>query len=290
MFQLFKSLRVAYIVLYFSSFLLGLFLIVFLSGEWIRTPTSLDWNPTQNTLIVAIIALVLWLTFVMVMMRKLTQIANKKIRVLQVNTLEACKIQEFIDANYKFLILTEKKAKTARMFVLLELANGYLTIGDYSSAKNILCQFPSPKRSAQYATYVVQYTYLMFRYYLQTCHTEKAAINLEKMNEALENEKVYSHWRPNLIKQFEMGEVLLRMNRSEFDGVKYFFETRIEDASSKIEKVTLKFYLGQAYINDEQFPEAKAEFEYVVKQGGDTRFVSLAKEYLEQIRSRGETV
>ena len=256
--NLFRGLR----VLYCAALFLGTLAILFLSPDspaWLRP-----------------VLVVLWVLVVFAGVEALSFLRLKRINSL----LDNCRVREYADVWRSML----PRAKRSRAFTIrLNLAAGYLELGQPRQALEQLEALPPIPASARYAS-----VRLVYDNNLLVCRRM-----LEQLDEADALLPVYrSHLEavPQRLAQrsgvgvaYESQAMLQRMVRGDFHGAIPFFEELLRTAPTLRKQTAAHFDLAWALHHEGRDDEARDHLAWAVANGGDTWYVNAARRKLEEL-------
>ena len=270
MYPLFKSLWKAYWFLFCGGSLIAFLLL-----------SNLIRQSNDGFLLIWLIWTICYFGYIYIVSTALNIIAVKKIG-LTVDTLNNCKAKDFTDIYESFQKQIVKNPKRfnrlGKVLVLVNLSTGYLTQGDYQSAKVILEKIPRPKDKENSVKAV--YANNWCDYYLGVNDLEQAQKCFENFHQLLENKAIL---KSEFIDAYEIIKVEISIARGDYEDVEATLKMLLKNAKNLLREVSCHFKLSQVYIYENRFDEARDMLEFVIKNGGDTRYVNQAQVLLKQI-------
>ena len=166
---------------------------------------------------------------------------------------------------------------------MLNLSTGYLNAGDRDYAQQTLNRIDAIGKGSLGAIYRAFYYNNLASYFLLVKETENVTASMENLKIALNNKKLNCVNRNKLLCLYMEKESLLNMTNNIYDGAEQLFNDVLVREKHMLSKVYAKYILGIIYLHDNKLSEAREVFEFAAKNGGDSRFVEMAKEQLENL-------
>ncbi len=198
------------------------------------------------------------------------------------NMYNECKISEFIDEyeaiNARFPKFGDFMERNA---VRLNLAAGLHAHGEFSEMKRVLdsikiSQGTDLKDLIQRVTYHNDYAL----YYIERGELGAAEAELTECYPLFDLSAFKEPKRSECFDATERVYATIQLKRGNYDGLDKRFANWIMEVEEPLQKVACSYRLGEIYYNHDMVDEAKKQFEFVVKYGGDTFFAERAAEAL----------
>ena len=229
----------------------------------------------ENILLPCLLAF-LWIVVCVFFFQRLAVKRLNKVMAL----LEACRVREYVDAYEKLL----SRAGGNAAFVRLNLSAGYIEQGYPQKALTLLRDLPafSGSRSGTAMR-------LVYDNNLVVCHRmlgdlDTAGKLMEQFRADLAAAPAKAPQLAQITAQCRKQAMLLSMARDNFDGARDFFETELRSDVTERSRVADHYALAWACTQEGNTEQAGRHLEYVIAHGGDTWYVSSARERLRQLR------
>ena len=233
---------------------------------------------TKINRMVLIIALVVWLIGNACFWQLM---AIRRKRMLQ-RLLDECKISDYVDS---YEALDQRFPRFGDLFnkneIKLNLAYGLYAHGEFSEMKRVL-DTVRLRNSTDVKDLVQKVVYLnnMALYYIERGQLGEAEAELSECYPLFDYVKFKEPRRSECLDLTERTYATLQIKRGNFDGLDKRFMNWIRDVGDPITKVFCSYRLGEIYYNHDMTEEAKKQFEFVTKYGGDTFYAERAAEAL----------
>jgi len=230
----------------------------------------------RNILLPALLAF-LWIILSALVFQRL---AIKRLNKLM-TLLEECRIKEYIEGYEKLLPRAGRKSSAA---LKLNLSAGYIELGHPKRALELLESLPAFPESRSGAA-----SRLCRDNNLAVCHRMLGDLDAaERLMELFRAELADAPAKTPQRSQFaaigDTQAVLLSMARGNFDGAAAFFEKKLPEDATLRSRVADHYALAWASTQAGEPEQAKRHLEYVLAHGGDTWYVSAARERLRRLR------
>lgn len=209
----------------------------------------------------------------------LNRIAGQRLMKLR-SLLADCKCREFILAIEKLRSGTKKTEK----WLEFDLAQGYLTLGNYEKAREILKAVPLRNDGTRID--IVEQLYInsnLVSVYIGLKEIAAAEKVLMKMDQLLEYPVLSDAQKAAYRSAYVNRQIVLDIEKGEYEGNKETLVNLLSREKTILGKVTFRYYLALIYIYEHNETKAKECLDDVVENGGDCRFVAMAKEKLENL-------
>ncbi len=259
MYFLFTKLRVIYTLIIFVLCLVVISIFDFI-----------DINPTASILLFITYLIELYLTtFIFNLLAGKKH--NKIIQILQ----NECDPIKYLNIYYP---LTQKKvSKNLKTFLLLNLSAGYISVGDYAQAKNVLSSIDLKKSKPM--------NNIMFHLHLTSLNINEG--NIEQAEKAIDyasnlisTTKISSAQIETLNRIRNLYVARIKTENGYFDGVEQTLLGLIATSESMNETVSAKYALAKLYIKQNRTDEAIKEMSFVAENGNTLFIAQKAREFL----------
>ena len=221
---------------------------------------------------------IIWIFFVASILEIIARIKMKKVVNIMIDD---CNLEKYIHiCNDLFFEQVNKKYK---IYLMLNLATGYLNAGDKERAEKILNNVYGFGNGRVGTTYLAIYYNILVAYYFQTKDIENVVDSMNELKIILNNKKMNRKSRTKLLYLYSEAECLLNMENNNYDGAEQIFNDSLVREKHMLGKVSTKYTLGLIYLHYNRLSEATEAFEFAVKNGGTSRFVEISKEHLEKL-------
>ena len=202
-------------------------------------------------------------------------------RLKKVNSLlDDCRVREYADYWERMLPrVGGKNALTAK----LNLAAGYLEMGEAQRALDLLQTVPALPEKGSYASYRLVYDNNMLVARRMLGQLDEADALLQAYRQHLDAVPPKLAERTRIRPFYENQTMLQRMARGDFDGAAPFFAERLRTAPTLRSRVSASYSMAWALCHEGRADEARPHLTFAAEQGGDTWYASAARERLEQL-------
>ena len=193
-----------------------------------------------------------------------------------------CKIADFVDS---YEALDQRFPKFGDVFsknaIKLNLAAGLYSHGEFSEMKRVL-EGVKLLKSTDLKDLIQKVTFHndMALYYIERGQLGYAEAELSECYPLFDFVKFKEPKRSEMLDATERIYATLQLKRGNYEGLDKQFAGWIKDVVDPIQKVYCSYRLAELYYNHDMIEEAKKQFEFVVKYGGDTFFAERAAEAL----------
>ena len=230
----------------------------------------------QNILLPSLLAF-LWIVVCVFFFQWLAVKRLNKVMAL----LNECRVKEYV-AQYEKL-LARARRKTI-LPVKLNLSAGYIELGHPRKALELLRDLPDfPKGRGGAALRLVydNNTAVCLR---MLGDLDMAEALLKRYQADLSAAPEKTPQRAQTATQYRKQAMLLNMARGSFDGARVFFETELRTDATARSRVADHYALAWISLQEGSRDESARHLEYVLAHGGDTWYVSAARERMRQLR------
>ena len=256
--SMFRGLR----VLYCATLFVGMVALLFLLPEtpgWLRP-----------------VAVVLWVLAVFIGFEAVGYGRLKKVNSM----LDDCRVREY--AGYWERMLPRVGGKNA-LTAKLNLAAGYLEMGEAQRALDLLQTVPPIPETRSYTSYRLVYDNNMLVARRMLGQLDEADALLDAYRRHLDAVSPKLAERTGIRTFYENQTMLQRMARDDFDGAIPYFEERLRTAPTLRSRVSAHYSLAWALSHEGRADEARQHLTFAAENGADTWYVSAAKERLEKL-------
>jgi len=258
----------------FKSTMILYFVFSFIGGVPICLKLGWDINFYVGVLVATI-----WIFTVAMVLEIFAQIKMRKIINIM---MDDCNLEEYIRICDDLLFdQTNKKLVT---LLMLNLSTGYLNAGNRERAKKTLNSIVGFGNGIAGAIYLAIYYNNLVAYYFMIKDIENVVDSMEEFRIALDNKKLSRVYKNKLLYSYSDSKVLLNMANNIYDGAEQVFNDALLRAKHMLSKVSAKYTLGIIYLHYNRLSEATEAFEFAIKNGGTSCYVSKAKEHLEEMK------
>lgn len=258
MLRLYKDLKIGYGLSVFFGVIFAVMLI---------------WNTDTNVLWIYLFE-ILWF---MGWDYLLTFAAIRRVNAVTALMNNQCNISEFLSQT--LALLGSAKGKNVKMLLTVNLAAGYLSLGDADTALFHLQSIAINENKVQKkgrAMMITYYNNYALVYILK--HDDNAAYEmLAKMRQQIDLAKL----KPKAKQQFEMNyqlkRVRLNMRQGNYAGVEEYCIPLLQNSKMLLQQVCLCDILRDVYLHEGRTEEAEKCREFILQYGGDTYYVAKAK-------------
>lgn len=206
-------------------------------------------------------------------------IANRKHAKLCAIHNEECDPVKFL--NEYFPLLKRAKEKSTRSLLMLNLASGYINIGDLAQAKSVLGDININHLNKMTR---IQYHNLWTTIFMNEEKTGDAQYSLNFTKDLLAKTKLNPLYKDLFEKSIRSDEAELNILRGNFDGAEEVFLENFYTSKEKLRKVIAKYILANLYIKQNNTEKAVEAMKYVAENGNTLYMAQKAKEYLNSLR------
>ncbi len=205
---------------------------------------------------------------------------NREKRLM--NLYRDCNISEYID---EYEAIDQRFPKFGDDFdhnsVRLNLAAGLHAHGEFSEMKRVLDMVrPSKGTDLRDLVQRVCYHNDLALYYIERGELGAAEAELTECYPLFELSAFKEPKRSEYLDATERIYETIQLKRGNYEGLDKRFANWIRDVEDPLQKVACSYRLGELYYNHDMIDEAKKQFEFVVKYGGDTFFAERAADVL----------
>lgn len=214
--------------------------------------------------------------------------ANKRVKKIN-NYYDDCDAKTFTEC-YEKLFIKSKNDKRLETAVRISLSTGYISLGKYKEALDLLCDFcPVFKNNRIGITNKTVYLNNLIVIYRNLKKYEEAYDKLNELEQLMNNPDINSE-QINLIEKIYMNnKISLDIdNKPNKENLKYaenYFKDKLKISKSKVETVNFNYKL--AYIS-EKLKNKKDALEYlnfVVENGKSLYIVNDAKKRIKELNN-----
>jgi len=221
---------------------------------------------------------IIWIIAISLIMKSFAWMKmNKIINIMR----DDCNLEEYIRILNE--LLSHCKDRKSRTLLMLNLSTGYLNAGDRDYAQQTLDHIDKTGKGQLGAAYRVSYYNNLVSYFFMINDIENVIVSMEKLKLALNNKNLRRVFRNQFLYLYSDAESLLNITNNIYDGAEQLFDDVLVREKHMLSKVYAKYILGIIYLHDNKLSEAREVFEFAAKNGGDSRFVEMAKEQLENL-------
>lgn len=195
--------------------------------------------------------------------------------------LEECRVKEYVAQYEKLLPRAGRRSAPA---LKLNLSAGYIELGHPRKALELLESLPAfPETRSGAASRLCRDNNLA------VCHRmlgdlDAAERLMEQFRAELEDAPAKTPQRSQFATICDTQTMLLNMARDKFDGAAAFFEKKLTGDTTLRSRVADHYALAWAKTREGSRDQAAKHLEYVLAHGGDTWYVSAARERLRRLR------
>ena len=264
MYFLFTKLRVIYSL---TIFVLCLAII--------SIPDFIDLSPTAYfVLIITYLMEIFLISFIF------NVLASKKHnKIVQLLNTE-CDPVKYLNAYYP---LTQKNVgKKIKNFVLLNLSAGYISVGDFTQAKNVLASIDLKKANPM--------NNIMFHLHLTSLNINEGNIAqagkaLDYVSNLISTTKIPQTQIDLLNKTRNLYTARIRIENGYFDEVEQTLLGIIATSESMNETVSARYALAKLYIKQNRTDEAIKEMRFVAENGNTLAIAQKARAFLQTVNN-----
>lgn len=206
----------------------------------------------------------------------LNRIAGQRLIKLR-SLVSDCKCREYIDAVQELRSGTKKKEK----WLEFDLSSGYLALGDYEKALKILKAVPLRNDGTRIdileQLFINSNLISIYTELNQIPSAENALRNVEQLLDYPVLRDSHKAMYGSILLQ---RRIVLDIAKGNYEGNKETLINLLSRERTTLGKVAFHYRLGLIYIFEKQYGKAEECLSFVIENGGDTRFVSMAKEQL----------
>ena len=201
--------------------------------------------------------------------------------------LNECRVKEYV-AQYEKLLGRARRKTTlpvkTTLSVKLNLSAGYIELGHPRKALELLRDLPDfPKGRSGTALRLV-YDNNMAVCQRMLGDLDEAGRLLEQYRADLAAAPEKTPQRTQIVSHCRKQAMLLNMARGDFDGARVFFQTELRTDATERSRVADHYALAWVSLQEGSRDESAKHLEYVLAHGGDTWYVSAARERMRQLR------
>ena len=264
MYFLFTKLRVIYTLIIFILCLVVISIFDFI-----------DLSPTSSILLFITYLIELYLTtFIFNLLAGKKH--NKIIQILQ----NECDPIKYLNTYYP---LTQKKvSKNLKTFLLLNLSAGYISVGDYAQAKNVLSSIDLKKSKPM--------NNIMFHLHLTSLNINEGNIAqagkaLDYVSNLISTTKIPQTQIDLLNKTRNLYAARIRIENGYFADVEQILLGLVASADCMYQKVSVKYTLANLYIKQNRTDEAIKEMRFVAENGNTLAIAQKARAFLQTVNN-----
>lgn len=199
-----------------------------------------------------------------------------------VNLRNQCRLQEYRRV-YESYLDKNKASRNENVGIVgkMNLSAAYIELGEPEKALSLLQslspEFLESKIGAQQkASYYNNLTVA----YLAVHDVEHAEENLACMQSVLEDAALSEKMKKNLSDVYQTKQVLLEMEKGNYEGAEEHFLKRLKNNKIKITQVYCHYYLAEVYRHVENTKRERECLSFAAEHGGDTVYAEKAKSRL----------
>lgn len=193
---------------------------------------------------------------------------------------ERCDPDEYLRI-YRYIIHTlHRKGKPLHFSYFLSYSEGLIAAGKYQDALDVLNSIKGFGSGRNRYKGIAAYYNNLCAAYLGLGKTDKARESYKGIEKSFAAEKQGGEVRGY---SYISKSFLIKMQQSAYKGTENFFRNMSEEARTKLERLTAKYYLGEVCLHNGSTSGAKEAFEYVTANGNKLHIVEEAKERLSAI-------
>lgn len=264
MYFLFTKLRVIYTLIIFILCLVVISIFDFI-----------DLSPTSSILLFITYLIELYLTtFIFNLLASKKH--NKIIQILQ----DECDPVKYLNTYYP---LTQKRVgKKLKSLLLLNLASGYISVGDYAQAKNVLASIDLKNSKPM--------NNIMFHLHLTSLNINEGNIAqagkaLDYVSNLISTTKIPQTQIDLLNKTRNLYAARIRIENGYFDEVEQTLLGIIATSESMNETVSARYALAKLYIKQNRTDEAIKEMRFVAENGNTLAIAQKARAFLQTVNN-----
>ena len=196
---------------------------------------------------------------------------NKIIQILQ----DECNPVKYLNVYYP---LTQKRVgKNLKSLLLLNLASGYIAVGDFAQAKNVLASIDLKKSNPM--------SNIMFNLHFTALNInegniEQARRTLDYVSNLISTTKIPQTQIHSINEARNIYAARIRIENGYFDEVEQTLLGMIANADCMNQKVCAKYTLAILYIKQNRIDEAVKEMHFVAENGNTLFIAQKAREIL----------
>ena len=230
----------------------------------------------QNILLPSLLAF-LWIVVCVVFFQWLAVKRLNKVMAL----LNECQVKEYVAEYEKLLGRARRKAVLP---VKLNLSDGYIELGHPRKALELLRDLPDFPKGRRGAARRLVYDNNMAVCHRMLGDLDTAEKLMARYQADLAAAPEKTPQRAQYTAHCHTQAMLLNMARGNFDGARVFFETELQTDATERSRVADHYALAWVSLQEGSKDESARHLEYVLAHGGDTWYVSAARERMRQLR------
>ena len=195
--------------------------------------------------------------------------------------LNECQVKEYVAEYEKLLGRARRKAVLP---VKLNLSAGYIELGHPRKALELLRDLPAFPKGRGGAALRLVYDNNMAVCHRMLGDLDTAETLLAQYQADLAAAPEKTPQRAQTVSHYRKQAMLLNMARGNFDGARVFFETELQTDTTPRSRVADHYALAWVSRQEGNAEESARHLEYVLAHGGDTWYVSAARERMRQLR------
>ena len=241
----------------------------------ISIPDFIDLSPTSSILLFITYLIEIYLvTFIFNFLASKKH--NKIIQILQ----DECDPVKYLNVYYP---LTQKRVgKKLKSLLLLNLASGYISVGDYAQAKNVLASIDLKNSKPM--------NNIMFHLHLTSLNINEGNIAqagkaLDYVSNLISTTKIPQTQIDLLNKTRNLYTARIRIENGYFEDVEQILLGLVASADCMYQKISVKYTLANFYIKQNRLNEAIREMTFVAENGNTLFIAQKAREFLQTVNN-----
>lgn len=200
---------------------------------------------------------------------------------------EECRIKDFLNVwegflNRNYHFISTRMGNYYGQMIRLNLSVAYLDMGENGKSLELLLAVPTEfSNNAGGTTHRLTYYNNLTAVYLRLHNLEQAEQNLTLMKKALERVKLQNNQYNTFYDAYQSQQMLLEMQKGNYEGAEEFFLERLKKESLKITQVYIYYYLADVYQHFGNTERERECLTFVSDNGGDSIYALNAKKRLE---------
>lgn len=257
MFKAYKDLRIGYYLSVFAGFILASLFIIFADINMILIDLFfIIWVFASNYL--------------------LSFIAVKRVNAVTALMNNQCNIRDYLSQT--LALYGDAKGSITKMFLPLNLAAGYLALGDADTALFYLQSIAVDEERLQkkkIALAIPYYNNYTLAYIMK--QDDKAAYEmLARMRRQLDIVKLKPLAKQQFESNYQLKRVRLNMRQGNYAGVEEYCIVLLQNSKMLFQQVVVCDILRDVYLHEGRWQEAQKCKEFILENGGDTYYVAKA--------------
>ena len=272
MFYLFKNLKIAYYAISWS--ILAVFLII---EFWLIFATNTNYFVFLLFIIISwIVTFLNQIVFNIFAAKKYNQIVS----ILN----DECDPIKYLNTYYP-LAQQNINAKF-KPLVLLNLASGYISVGDYAQAKNVLVSIDlSQAKPFERIFFHCHWTSIFLNEH-NFAEAEKA---LNFISQLVNSSKLKPEQIADVNRIRNLYAARINIEKGCFDGAEQTLNELLRTAEFNYSRISTKYTLAKLYIRQNRIDKAVEAMKYVAENGNTLNIAQKARYYLKSSDNNSET-